>query len=87
MPPNYSKPNVRAAATARAAQMMKLFNKKHFADIMNAVDPPPIKEPAFTNACTAAGLDPTEIAWLKAYLSQCDQARYIPIPDAAVSGW
>lgn len=83
----YGDDSTRRKATARAAKMMRLFNKKSFKSIMEAVDPPPIKEPAFTNACRAANLDDTEMAWLKVYLKQCDQALYKVIPEAASSGW
>jgi len=72
--------------------MMKLFNKKDFAAIMKAVDPAPhgtgVSEPHFGNACNQAGLTPSETKWLKAYLSQCDQAVYGgTLEEAAASGW
>lgn len=83
----YEDDRTRQKAAARAAKMLKLFNKRTFESIMNAVDPPPIKEPAFTNACRAANLNDTEIAWLRAYLEHCSQALYEAIPEAASSGW
>jgi nitrogenase molybdenum-iron protein alpha/beta subunit len=86
--PDYGDSEIRRKATARAAMMMKLFNKNAFQKIMEAVDPPPIKEPAFTNACKNFGkLEDSEIAWLKAYLENCKQAVYDTIPEAASSGW
>ena len=42
---------------------------------------------AFTTACTNAGLVAVEIEWLWAYLKNCKQALWNPIPDAATSGW
>jgi len=88
MPPNYRRQEIRAAAAARAAKMMKLFSKPTFENIMETVDPPggggPI-EADFRAACGTARLDPAEIDWLWAYLKECP--RYDVIPDAAMSGW
>lgn len=83
----YDQPNARQKANDRAkAIAAKVFTDPAWKDIMKAVDPPPILEPHFTDACKAAGLKMGEIRWLKKYLEQCDAAVYGD-DEVAATGW
>lgn len=84
---DYTDPNTRALALARAHKWVaELFKPQNFSAIMKSVDPIPDAN-AFTTACTNAGLNADEIKWLWAYLKNCKFALYNPIPEAAQSGW
>jgi hypothetical protein len=85
---NYGPDARRTEALARAAKMMKLFNKNCFKDIMSAADKANANEGDFTTACATVvpKLEPEEIKWLWNYL------KHVPdlwqgVPDAANAGW
>jgi hypothetical protein len=83
----YDLPAHRIAAKARAKDLWDvLFDGPHWAKIMKSVDPPPILESEFTQACKDAGLKMPQIKWLKKYLEQCDEAVYGD-DDVAATGW
>jgi hypothetical protein len=81
----------RSLALKRALKFSKLFNGKNFDNILNAIQPP--NQLAFTKACEAAGLIPSEINWLWNYLQHCGDIWTHP-PDVvdlneaiASTGW
>jgi hypothetical protein len=85
---NYGPDARRTEALARAAKMMKLFNKNCFRTIMEAVDKPNATKAGFTAACATVvpPLEESEIDWLWNYLQHITDLWTI-LPEAGVAGW
>jgi len=85
---NYGPDARRTEALARAAKMMKLFNKNCFKTIMMAADKPGATEAGFTAACGSVNppLTTQEIKWLWNYLQHIPDL-WTGVPDAANAGW
>jgi hypothetical protein len=80
-------PNERTKAKNRAKKFEVLFNEKTFDAIMNAVESKPQNRPAFDKAVLAAGLQQEEANWLWGYLQHSDEKLWLPVPEAAGTGW
>jgi hypothetical protein len=87
---NYGPDARRTEALARAAKMMKLFNKNCFKAIMETVDidKTNLDRNAFDTACGKANppLVPAEKDWLWSYLKNMTDV-WQNVPDAANAGW
>lgn len=84
----YDKDENRVKAMARAAKMMRLFNKNCWGTIMKEVATGTSTLEEFKIACNEVvpPLTEAEMVWLWNYLKHCGDA-WAYVPEAASTGW